>query len=108
MLTQDALKYGIHKSQQKPGDKKIVRVEQGHTVVYEDGSKRELNANEGMIDKPAKPIIDTADTEDAVIAKIDLEDMNFNELKKFAKSKGIEFSRKYKKHDLIKLIKEAN
>jgi hypothetical protein len=105
MLTQDAKKYGIHKSQQKPGDKKIVRIERNKVAYYEDGTKRALNDNPGMMDKPT---VDTADSENAVIAKIDLDDMKFSELKKHAKKKGIRFSNKDNKEDLIKLIKEAN
>jgi hypothetical protein len=108
MLTQDALKYGVHKSQQKPGDKEIDFIERGKLIHYVDGTTRVLNDNPGMMEKEAKPVIDTADKEGAVIVKIDLEDMKHQELKKYAKSKGIKFSRSDSKEDLIKLIKAAN
>jgi len=84
MLTQDAIRLGIH-----PNCKKKKELE-----LPMDG----LSISKGQI-------IDTADGGNGIIAKIDFEDLKYQELKKLAKKRRLKFDRFIKKIDLIELLK---
>jgi hypothetical protein len=96
MLTEDAKRLGIHVSQK--GENQL--------TVTEEGTVKIAGAGDEVIGVALEPFIDTADTEDAVTAKIDLEDMGLPELKKYAKHElGIKLKRTWKKEDVIEAIK---
>lgn len=94
MLVEDAKRLGLWDDPKKPvKGKEHARIEGGKLVVHDDSV--------------VEPVIDTSDSDDAVIAKVDLDDIKMDELKKMAVNMGIEIPRWCKKAKLIKLIKKS-
>lgn len=94
MLTQDAIRLGIHKSCKQS-------IEVQSDPVYENDGKDIVEQLED--DDP----IDIVDNEDDVTVKADLEDLTMKELKSIADEKDIKVKFGTKKADLIELIKNA-